>query len=213
MSSDPRDFYERRVPAQWNKALAEQQGKSEGEGGEDAARVAEDMRAVDATIRVRVREEGADEAFVETHLNVSAGEMAAGETAAHPPFMTLTHDIAAFAVLERESGDSVLGFLGGLAGLDEALKLTAQRMQNLADLAGTLCFELVGDDGFALLVHFGTDAPTDEPRCTLQIDREAYEKLRSGELNPQDAFMGGQINVSGDMQMAMQLALAAMTPD
>jgi putative sterol carrier protein len=211
MSSDPRDFYERRVPAQWNKTLEAQQQK--GASGEDAARVAAGMAAVDATIRVLVREAGPAAADVETYLNIAGGQMTAAAEAAHAPFMTLGHDVAAFEVLERESGDSVLGFLGGLAGLDEAMKLTAERMKNLADLAGTLRFALTGEGGFALLVHFGAEEMTEEPRCTLEIAREAYEKLRSGELNPQDAFMGGQINVTGDMQMAMQLALAAMTPD
>jgi putative sterol carrier protein len=213
MSSGPRDFYYRRVPAQWNKALEDQQQKGREEGGEEATRVAKGMVAVDATIRVLVRDDGGSADRLEAFLNIEAGRMTALDEPAHAPFMTLAHDHAAFEVLERESGDSVLGFLGGLAGLQEALKLTAQRMQNLADLAGTLRFELTGDAGFALLLHFGAEPMTDEPRCTLQIAREAYEQLRSGELNPQDAFMSGQIVATGDMQMAMQLALAAMTPD
>lgn len=211
MSSDPRDFYDRRVPAQWNKTLEDQ--RQRGETDTDAARVAKGMAEVDATIRVLVREPGAAEAELTTYLNVAQGEMTASGEPAHAPFLTLAHDRAAFEVLERESGDSVLGFLGGLAGLDETLKLTTQRMRNLADLAGTLSFELTGDDGFTLIVHFGDEPMTDEPRCTLQIARAAYEQLRTGELNPQDAFMSGQIVATGDMQMAMQLALAAMTPD
>ena len=58
----------------------------------------------------------------------------------------------------------------------------------------------------------GIDIP-DEPAATISIDGDAYRDLRSGELNPQDAFMSGKVEVEGDMQMAMQLALAAMTPD
>ena len=61
--------------------------------------------------------------------------------------------------------------------------------------------------------HFGDGPVADEARCSLEIAREAYEKLRTGEINPQEAFMNQQIAVEGDMQMAMQLALAAMTPD
>ena len=128
------------------------------------------------------------------------------------PFITLAHDLAAFEVLERESGDSVLGFLGGLAGLGEEMKLTAGRMQNLAGLEGTLRFHVTGEGGFTLLVHFGGE-PIGEPKCSLEISLEAYAKLRAGQLSPQDAFMNGQIVATGDMQMAMQLALAAMTPD
>lgn len=210
MSADPRDFYTRRVPAQWNRTL-EQQESAAAEGDEGAKRVLDGMRAVDATILVRVREAGGPEQIFA--LDVAAGRMTAAEKPTQGPFMTLAHDLATFEVLERESGDSVLGFLGGLAGLEESMKLTAGRMTNLAGLAGTLRFALTGEGGFELLVHFGEGELDDEPRCSLSVRREAYDKLRSGEMNPQEAFMNQQIEIAGDMQMAMQLALAAMTPD
>lgn len=199
MSADPQDFYTRRVPAQWNKSLDEQESGSVRQG----------MEGVDATIRVLVRGD-TEETF---HLNIAKGRMTVDDDAARPPFLTLAHDLDAFAILERESGDSVLGFLGGLAGLEETMKLTASRMQNLAGMEGTLRFALTGEGGFELLVHFGDGPVADEARCSLEIAREAYDKLRTGELNPQEAFMSQQIAVEGDMQMAMQLALAAMTPD
>ena len=199
MSSDPRDFYTRRVPNQWNKTLDEESTDSVRAG----------MEGVDASIRVIVR--GDDEETF--HLNVAKGRMSAQAEPTQPPFLTLVHDLAAFSGLETESGDSVLGFLGGLAGLEESMKLTTGRLQNLAGMAATLRFALTGDDGFELLVHFGEDPVASEPRCHLEIAREAYDKLRRGEINPQEAFMSQQIAVEGDMQMAMQLALAAMTPD
>lgn len=208
MSTSPRDFYTRRVPAQWNKTLDEQEKAAAG-AGDETRRVLEGMQAVHATIAVQVRGD-ATESFA---LNVAAGRMSADDEAAQPPFMTLAHDLDTFEVLERESGDSVLGFLGGLAGLEESMKLTAGRMQNLAGLEGTLRFALTGAGGFTLLVHFGEGEVADEPKCSLSVDREAYDKLRSGEINPQEAFMNQQIEIAGDMQMAMQLALAAMTPD
>jgi putative sterol carrier protein len=205
MSADPQDFYGRRVPAQWNKTLSSQEGAAAA-GDEAAGRALEGMKAVDATIRVQV-------AGDDFHLNVAGGRMTAGDAPSQAPFMTLAHDLLAFEVLEQESGDSVLGFLGGLAGLEEEMKLTAGRMKNLAGLEGTLRFALTGENGFALLIHFGDGPVASEPKCTLSVEREAYEKLRSGTLNPQEAFMNQQIQVEGDMQMAMQLALAAMTPD
>ena len=199
MSADPQDFYTRRVAAQWNKTLDEQESGS----------VREAMEGVDATIRVLVRG-NTEEIF---HLNIAKGRMTADDDDAQAPFLTLAHDLDAFAILEKESGDSVLGFLGGLAGLEESMKLTRGRMQNLANMEGTLRFALTGEGGFEMLVHFGAGPVTDETRCSLEIAREAYDKLRTGELNPQEAFMSQQISVEGDMQMAMQLALAAMTPD
>ncbi|MFP6624573.1 MAG: SCP2 sterol-binding domain-containing protein [Myxococcota bacterium] len=199
MSADPQDFYTRRVAAQWNKTL----------DGQESGSVREAMEGVDATIRVLVRG-NTEEIF---HLNIAKGRMTADDDDAQPPFLTLAHDLDAFAILEKESGDSVLGFLGGLAGLEESMKLTTGRMQNLANMEGTLRFALTGEGGFEMLVHFGAGPVTDETRCSLEIAREAYDKLRTGELNPQEAFMSQQISVEGDMQMAMQLALAAMTPD
>lgn len=199
MSADPQDFYNRRVPIQWNKTLDEQ----------ESGPVREGMEGVDATIRILVRGD-TEERF---HLNIAKGRMTAEPEAVQPPFMTLAHDLDAFAILEQESGDSVLGFLGGLAGLEESMKLTTGRMLNLAGLSGTLRFALTGEGGFALLVHFGDEPIADEAKCSLEIAREAYDKLRTGEINPQEAFMNQQIAVEGDMQMAMQLALAAMTPD
>ena len=199
MSADPQDFYTRRVAAQWNKTLDEQESGS----------VREAMEGVDATIRVLVHG-NTEEIF---HLNIAKGRMTADDDDAQAPFLTLAHDLDAFAILEKESGDSVLGFLGGLAGLEESMKLTTGRMQNLANMEGTLRFALTGEGGFEMLVHFGAGPVADETRCSLEIAREAYDKLRTGELNPQEAFMSQQISVEGDMQMAMQLALAAMTPD
>ena len=199
MSADPQDCYTRRVAAQWNKTLDEQESGS----------VREAMEGVDATIRVLVRG-NTEEIF---HLNIAKGRMTADDDDAQAPFLTLAHDLDAFALLEKESGDSVLGFLGGLAGLEESMKLTTGRMQNLANMEGTLRLALPGEGGFEMLVHFGAGPVADETRCSLEIAREAYDKLRTGELNPQEAFMSQQISVEGDMQMAMQLALAAMTPD
>lgn len=211
MTADPRSFYTfytERIPAQFNAALEAQQELAAG-GGDAHVRALEGMKGVDATLRIVV-EGGGGQTF---HLNVEGGRMSAGESAARPPIMTLVHDLAAFEVLERESGDSALGFLGGLAGLAGEMKLTAGRIENLKGLSGTLRFELTGDGGFRLLTHFGEDPIPDEPSCSISIEREAYDQLRSGDLNPQDAFLGGQIKVEGDVQMAMQLALAALSPD
>ena len=41
----------------------------------------------------------------------------------------------------------------------------------------------------------------------------SVRRLRSGALDPQTAFLNHQIVVEGDMQTAMQLALAAISPD
>ncbi len=201
---EPQDFYRERIPRQFNRALEEQEAL-----GERGRRVYEAMRAVDATIRVEVEGEGGGTFF----LNISAGRMRADAEPAHPPFLTLLQDRRAFERLEREAGESALALLGGLSGLAGEMRLTRARIRNLRDVNGLVRFAVTGDDGFVLRTHFGADPVPDEPKTTITVDEQAYRDLRSGALDPQSAFMSEQIRIEGDLETAMQLALAAIAPD
>ena len=210
----PAEFYTVRIPRQFNRALElqEQQATEEGEGS-DAARVLASLTCVDATIRAIVSS-APNEPGDTFYLNITQGRMEANTQGAdHPPLLTLCHDVETLEPLARESGDSVLGFLGGLAGMAGDLRLTSQRIENLAGLSGSVQFTLTGKNGFSIVIHLGGDPIPAEPDCTIEVDGEIYGELKSGKLPPQEAFMSGKINIGGDMQMAMQLALAAMTPD
>jgi len=44
-----------------------------------------------------------------------------------------------------------------------------------------------------------------DAQCTVDMTLDDFESMLSGELNPMAAFMGGQIQVSGDMSVAMKL--------
>jgi hypothetical protein len=201
---DARAFYADRIPAQFNRAFAEQE-----DADEAGRRIYEDMRAVDATIRVEVEGEGGGVFF----LNIDQGRMCAGDTPAYPPFLTLIQDRRAFEHLAREAGDSPFGLLGGLAGLAGDMKLTRRRIKKLAGVNGLIRFEVTGDDGFALRAHFGGDPIPSRADTHIRMDESAYQDLRSGRLDPQSAFMNMQIVVEGNMRMAVQLALAAVSRD
>jgi len=204
VSDTPRRFYAERVPEQFNRAL-EATRNAEGEDG----RVYRGMLAVDGTIEARVA--GADGSPF--RLNIAAGRMSVGSSNTHEPFVVLVHDIAACEAIERESGDSALGFLGGMAGLKQEIRFTKMRVDNLRLVNGTVRFSLTGPQGFTMLSHFGGGEPAAQPDCTLSVDGEIYALLRAGEIDPQEAFMSGKVEIEGDMQMAMQLALAVMSPD
>lgn len=202
--TDPKAFYTEQLPAQWNRALRDQERAVEA-----AKRTLDGMRAVDATLRVEVRGEGGGTFF----LNVAGGVLTPGDAPAHPPFLTLVQERPDFERLVAEAGDSALGFLGGLSGLAGDMKLTRARLDQLAGVSGSLRFEVSGEGGFSLLTHFGPGAPAEEADASIRVKRRAYEALRSGEINPQDAFLDGSIEVGGDVQLAMQIALAALAPD
>ncbi len=198
---EPRAFFHERLPEQFNHALARQE-----QAAAAAQKLLDGMRAVDATLRVVVD----GEAF---HLDVEKGRMRASATPAFPPVLTLVLDRAAFGRVVAEAGDSAMGFLGGLSGLAGEMKLTKARLENLKGVSGALRFEVDGEGGFALTTHFGAGDPPEQPDTTLTVDAETYRELRAGRLDPQNAFMGGKIRVAGNMQLAMQLALAALSPD
>jgi len=200
MTMNPGAFYTERLPAQFNRIFEEAQAR----GAED--RILRGLAAVDATLAVEV--EGAGKWF----LNIDSGVMTPGDAPAHAPFLTLRHDLDAFAALERESGDSALGFLGGMAGLGGEMLLTKQRIDNLRMVRGTVRFELTGEAGFTLITHFGEGPVQDEAACSLCVDADVYAQLRNQEIDAQEAFMSGRIGIEGDMTMAMQLALALLSP-
>jgi len=210
---DPKTFFRERFPAQLNRSLAEQE-----QATQMAQRALAGMRAVAATIRFDVRGEGGVTVFV----NIEGGRSSAGDAPTHPPFLSIAVDCSHYEPLFREAGDNVLGFLGGISGMGAPIKLTRDRVEQIAAVGGTLCFELTGEGGFQLLAKLG-DAPPgdsgdsgdsgDRADTTIRVDAQAYRALREGKLEPQQAFLAGKIAVEGDMQRAMQLALAVLSPD
>jgi len=204
---DPKTFFRERFPAQLNRSLAEQERATQ-----MAQRLLAGMRAVAATIRFDVRGEGGITVFV----NIEGGRSSAGDAPAHPPFLSISVDRSHYEPLFREAGDNVLGFLGGISGMGAPIKLTRDRVEQIAAVGGTLCFELTGEGGFQLLAKLGNSAPVDSGAVadtTIRVDAQAYRELREGRLEPQEAFLAGKIAIEGDMQRAMQLALAVLSPD
>ena len=201
-------FYSEVVPGQFNRTHSLQSEAARNDP--DAARVLEEMEAVRASIVVQI---DAGEALHRHGFDIERGRMRYVEVPSRTPFLILGHSLDDFEDLRRECGDSLLGFLGGLAGLGDEMRLTAQRVRSLRELDGSLVFERVGPGGFALFAHFGGAAPSAEPRATIQLDEDTYARLKSGSLDPQDAFLSGQIEVSGDEGMAIGLALAALSPE
>ncbi|MEY4106105.1 MAG: hypothetical protein RL181_447 [Bacteroidota bacterium] len=69
--------------------------------------------------------------------------------------------------------------------------------------------KMVVDDQVVFIDLTGdTPAVSTEDReadCTISASMETLEKLRSGELNPMMAVMGGKVKIKGDMSVAMKL--------
>ncbi|GAB4384976.1 SCP2 sterol-binding domain-containing protein [Albidovulum sp.] len=71
-------------------------------------------------------------------------------------------------------------------------------------LSGTAKFVIEGEG--ALIVDGAEVRAGDEAAdVTLTADRETFEAILAGDLNPTAAFMQGKLSVDGDMGVAMQL--------
>lgn len=70
--------------------------------------------------------------------------------------------------------------------------------------AGRAKFVIEGE-GALMLDGAGVRAGDEEADVTLTADRETFEGILSGDVNPTAAFMQGKLSVDGDMGLAMQL--------
>lgn len=72
---------------------------------------------------------------------------------------------------------------------------------------GTAKFD-IKEEGQIMLDASGARAADEEADVTLIADAETFQGILEGTTNPTNAFMSGQLEVDGDMGMAMQLASA-----
>lgn len=74
-------------------------------------------------------------------------------------------------------------------------------------LPGTAKFVISGE-GALMVDASGVRAGDEDADVTITADRETFEGLMSGDVNPTAAFMQGKLAIDGDMGLAMQLGAA-----
>lgn len=73
--------------------------------------------------------------------------------------------------------------------------------------SGTAKF-VIRDEGALMVDAAGVRAGDEEADVTLTADRETFEGILAGDVNPTAAFMQGKLAIDGDMGLAMQLGAA-----
>lgn len=87
-----------------------------------------------------------------------------------------------------------------------------ERMQTLAGLVRVCVTDGVGGD-WALGVKLGPGEIPAEPTTTVSLRAADADAMASGELNPLEAFMGGRIQIAGDLTLLMQIQAIQMQAD
>lgn len=99
---------------------------------------------------------------------------------------------------------------GGEIKPEKMIKQMTKTIEGLKGINGMIEFEVVGqaEAGFKARINFGPLLP--EPTVSISISEEDMKAMQRGELNPQAAFMGGKVKISGDFSFLIQLAPLAM---
>jgi len=166
----------------------------------------QERTAAQATVRVVI--EGADGGT--WYLNVNRGEMTVTAEPAFPPLMTVYQPRPYFdwaASMATEAG------LFGPGARSNQGELTKSRIERLKLLKGLIQFTFThlpdgGEQSFC--IQLGDGERPAAAQTVLSMKAEDAQKMARGELNPQMAFMGGVIKVTGDMALAMQFGAAMM---
>lgn len=86
-------------------------------------------------------------------------------------------------------------------------QLTGSVREKVADggIEESVKFDL-GGDGTIFLQGPNVSNDDTDADCVIKISAEDLADLLSGDLNPTSAFMGGKMQVEGDMSVAMKLS-------
>lgn len=112
--------------------------------------------------------------------------------------------------------DAVKAKTGGRGTIDakqigKVFKLS-NKTEQVKQFSGDLQLKIEnGPKTHKLTLTFGGGAPnTAAPTTTISLSLADFLALIGGELNPMAAFMGGQIKIEGDYNLAMGLSALAM---
>ncbi len=197
--SAPAEYFDKLVPEAWNQRLQEQVDR-----GAEGAELLAKMRSAAFTLAVSVPDAG------EYTLAVRDGEMRTSGTPGDA-LLSLSMGASDCAKLERSVGASPMALLGGVGGMPDFV-LTPDRLAILAEIEGTMRVQVVGDDAWGVTIHFGAP-PVPDPKTTVSIPQEEFDQLIAGDLDLQGAFMTGKLEMEGDVEVPMKMAMAIMSPE
>ncbi|MCP4004028.1 MAG: SCP2 sterol-binding domain-containing protein [bacterium] len=198
--SEPSEYFKKMVPEAWNRRLQEQL-----DCGPEGAELLEKMRTANFSLAILVPDAGSYQ------LLVRNGEMTTASIAEPDVLLSMQMGTSDCGKLEASVGSSPMALLGGVGGTPDFV-LTPSRLEVFKEIEGTMRVQVTGDDAWGVTIHFGAP-PVPDPLTTISIPEEEFQQLISGELDLQGAFMTGKLEMEGDVEVPMKMAMAIMAPE
>jgi len=161
-----------------------------------------DLRSARGSIAWEVEGEGGGTWF----LNLSAGEMTVGAEPIEPPFMRVAQSADNWQ--RFVSGAAPVGFLSGGWSNRGMGKTRIDRVRTIRGSVGFVVTALPDGSDWSFVTRFGPGPFPAEPQTVVTVTAGVLQQLQREEINPQLAFMQGQIKMTGDAALAMQLGMA-----
>lgn len=194
---DPRATLEREIADRFARRMAETRAKIAA-----LERELEDRKNARATLRLSIDGEGGGVWF----LNLGGGELKVEDFAAEEPLVSVVASIDVFQqIVDAATAAPALVAPGKVADL------TASRISRLRSLRGTIEFgvtDLADGRELRVTVHLGPGDPAAPPALIVSVKAADAERIRSGALSVQAAFMQGMIGMKGDVMLAMSFGMA-----
>jgi len=177
----------------------------------------------DAEVRLGVRLEG--EGGGEWVIALVGGALSVQEASREDTALTVVQTVDDWRGALWEGRGGVFGaqatglFKGGAAEAPAGSPVApaaavpnAAAIQQLAALDGLIRIVVTGGEGGDWSTGFklGPGPIPEEPRTKVVVSAEDAEAMRAGTLDPMAAFMGGQVQVIGDMALMMQMQAITM---
>ncbi len=90
--------------------------------------------------------------------------------------------------------------------LESTTALVQEKAAQADSLGGSIKFAFTGGEG-VVVIDSSNQVSNDDVAadCTVNLDKAVFDAILSGEENAIGAFMGGKMQVEGDMGLAMKL--------
>lgn len=89
--------------------------------------------------------------------------------------------------------------------MSDIVNAAVEKLQEKVGSFSSTAKFVIEDEGSVMIDENGARAGDDEAEVTLTADRETFEGILDGSVNPMTAYMSGKLKLDGDMSVAMQL--------